>query len=268
VARQGSSLRRQTPLLVRETDREIAMNSTRRQFVAATLTAMPALSYAGTATGVQKPAVAADDPVWAQIQDDLKRLDNEVRNKRPTPQTLRAFESTLRFHAAHASSRGLDQRVALLVKKQLRAKGRAAFLADAAETHRLHERDAERRAAAQNRAFLPHVAPTAEELGVVADRLARGHYAAMIREAADASRKLADSAALELPQGVRLASSGGAMDSYCGDFSAVINGIKWLKDLICMLAAFDPPMFIAQCVALEAEVLILEMVEWSFCTLI
>ncbi|MEO8678292.1 MAG: hypothetical protein ABI665_04550 [Vicinamibacterales bacterium] len=227
---------------------------------------MPALSYAGPAARAQTPSPASDDPVWAQIQDDLKHIDEEIRNKKPTPQTLRAFESTLRFHAAHISSKGLDQRVAQLVKRQMRAKGRAAFLADAAETHRLHERDAERRAGAQNQAFLPHVAPTAEELGQVADRLARGNFAAMIREAADASRSLRERVAVDAPQGVRLVAYGGRVDGYCSDFGQIIAGLRWLKDFVCMLAIFDPPLFLAECAALQMELWTMEMFEWFFCT--
>ena len=244
------------------------MDSTRRQFVAATLTAMPALSYAGAVQRDQKSDAATGDPIWAQIQEDLKRIDEEVRTRKPTAQTVRAFESALRFHAAHAASKGRDQQVGQLIKRRMREKGRGAFLADALDLHRQHERHGRARVDAFSRQLPARPEPTVEELGAAADSLVRGNYVSTLRASASAARSLAESLPVEPLAGARVVALRGSMQDYCSDARAVNAGMAALKDLICLLAVFDPPMFAAECGALQFEVWLMESMIWIFCTVI
>jgi hypothetical protein len=246
---------------------------TRRQFVVTSLAGLPMLGHAGPAFpaaleiagGQRRQPAPRRDPVWEQIHADLARIYSELRASGKRPDSHRAFESTLRLHAAYSTAAGNAARIATLVADQVKAGGRSQLVQAVVEAGRAHHREAELRKHLED--FDATVGRrqdvTADAAERAIDLVLSGRYVPTLQAVADLEGRLAArfSAAAGMPaplQAVRQESD------LCRDIESAIQALQAITGIVCgLMIAF--PALAAECAALSVTLGILELEYWIIC---
>lgn len=232
------------------------MTPSRRTFVSGMMVGLPALAYATQRAPSSPPAV---DPVFAQIQADLRRICEEIRGNPRRTDSLRAFESTLRMHAAYSTRLGNDQRVIQLLAHKIDAGERGALVREAVrQGHRDH------RAAELTRLF-GRFDPamlgrdlTEDDIETGIDKILVGGHTPALIAAADLVRRKAEEAVQQANfRAVRLQSA-------CDIWGNSTDAIGAMAGLVCALTLIYP--FLApECAALGATWATMELLGIIFC---
>lgn len=244
------------------------MNSTRRQFVASTIAGLPVLIYTPSSQAQTRAGgPVQDDAIVTQIEGDLVRAYNELKENPKRVDALRAFESALRYHAAYATAANHNELFRKAVSKGIKAKGRAVFIDEVlADTHSEHRRRAEIKRRFPGFAFdskFSESKPLTREQTdrVVTDLLGRGFTPALV---ALADQVRATSRKLSAAQPVVHARIEMRNEQDCFYAKAAVEYLSGLVGIICALSAFQPE-FAAACAIAALELAVLEMVSWIAC---
>ena len=232
------------------------MTPSRRTFVSGMMVGLPALAYATQRGQLSPPAI---DPVFAQILADLRRISEEVRVTPRRPDSLRAFESTLRMHAAYSTGLGIDQRVRQLIASRIDAGERGDLVREAVrQGHREHR-------AAELRRLFGRFDPamlgrdlTANDIETGIDTILAGGHTASLIAAAELVRRKADEAVQQANfRAVRLQSN-------CDIWQQQTDMVAAFGALICALIIIYP--FLApECAAFGATWAVMELIGIVFC---
>jgi hypothetical protein len=229
----------------------------RRMFVSGMLASLPTLAIAGV-----QPAVRVEpDPVWTQIMHDLQRIYGELTADASRRDSLRAFESTIRMHAAYSTALGNPARIQRAVASRLRG-GKREFLDEARRMGSREHRDAELRR------WLPkpegrrydRPEPSDEELEQVASGVSRRGHIPILISAANLARTLAD----QKPQVARVRLATAQWD-LCQQMEAEIAALTFLTGIVCAMTVAMPALA-PECAALAATLAVTEFAYFIFCT--
>jgi hypothetical protein len=232
------------------------MTPSRRTFVSGMMVGLPALAYA---TGRAQPSRPAVDPVFAQIQADLRRIYEEIRRNPRRTDSLRAFESTLRMHAAHSTGLGNDQRVKKLLADTIDAGQRGELVREAVrQGHREHR-------AAELRRMFGRFDPamlgrdlTEDEIETGIDKVLVGGHTSALIAAADLVRRKAEEAVQQANVRVVRVQSG------CEIWQNQTEMMGVLAGLVCALTLLYPVLAV-ECAALGATWATMELLGIIFC---
>jgi hypothetical protein len=243
------------------------MNSTRRQFVASTIAGLPVLMYTPHSQAQTRVGPVQDDAIMTQIEGDLVRSYNELKENPKRVDALRAFEGALRYHAAYATAANHNDAFRKALAKGIKAKGRAVFVDEVvSDTHAEHRRHAEikRRFPGFNfdTKFSDSKPLTREQTDrVVSDLLGRGFTPALVAMA-DQVRLVSGKLATAQPMVQVRTATRDERDCYYA--KAAVEYLSGLVGIICALAAFQPE-FAAACAIAGLELAVLEIVSWIAC---
>jgi len=244
------------------------MNSTRRQFVTATMAGLPVLMYtpASAAQGRRGPA-HPEEPVLQQIGDELTRTYNELKDNPKRVDSLRAFESALRLHAAHATAAGHNDLIKTALAKRIKERGRDVVIDEVvSDTHTAHRREAEIKRRFPAFTFDPRYAaaePVArEQVDRVVGDLLRGGFTAALVGLADQVKALNEKLAAAQVQGNARVVRRDESDCYYARVAAEYANA--LLGMVCALAVFQPE-FAAVCAVMGMEVAIMQIVAMIAC---
>ena len=243
------------------------MTTTRRQFVAGTLAGVPALVLAPDGLARQaRPATPVGDAVWEQIRWELSRVYDELRKGVARADSLRAFESALRMHAAHASATRFDAALARALGARLDRNGRPALIEEVARRSRSHDH---RRDVEMLRAFpnyrpdprVPHQPFTAAEVDTAIDVVAAGKASRTLLVAADELRRRVEQLVARQTEAVNHRR---VRQDDCWALQQAIRAMEALTGLVCALAVLQPELMPA-CVVSAFEVAMLQLTYWIMC---
>jgi hypothetical protein len=242
------------------------MTPSRRQFVAGALAGVPGLMLDTSVLAQrQGSAPAAPDAVMAQIRRELARVYDELKGGAVRVDAIRAFESTLRMHAAHVEATGLDRTVRSRLAARITAVGRASVIDDvvgSAQGHRRHDeiRRLFPRYVPDGRAREPLSAERAET-GINAV-LVSGASPALISLAAELQKEVERRvAAGPQPVNIRRVQSGD-----CWAMRQSLNALEVAVALVCALSMIDPALG-PVCAVLGFEYAVGQMVYYVTCEL-
>ena len=244
------------------------MNTTRRQFVAASAATLPALLCISEGEVDARGQAPADDPVLGQIETDVARTYEELTDNPRRVDSLRALESSLRFHATYASA-NLDEVIRKKLKRSIRDRGRAQWIDDIiADQHHAHRRIAEikkRHPRLQLDPRLSEFRPMAREDAEQAlDKFEKLGTAPCLIALADSVQRLREQVAAQpADHVVRAATQFGW--SPCEQLSMTASFLEWEVTFVCSLSAFDP-VLIPVCATLGLELAAAQFLYWAACS--
>jgi hypothetical protein len=241
------------------------MTPTRRQFVAGTLAGVPVFLLAPTSLGQRgRPPVPPADPVWDQIRRELTRVYEELRSGPVRADSLRAFESALRMHAAHATATGFDAVLKRSIGARLDAVGRAQVVDDIARGAHIHRRDREIRKQFPRfvpDARIPHMAIAAEDIDRVLTGVVDGGASPILLAAADELRRKVEELAARQPQA---AAFHRVKQDTCWAMQQSLRALEALTGIICALSVVQPELAPA-CAVSAFELGMLQLAYWLTC---
>lgn len=243
------------------------MNSTRRQFVTATIAGIPVLMYTPASEAQGRQGAHPDEPVLQQIGDELIRTYNELKDNPKRVDSLRAFESALRLHAAHATAARHNDLIKTALAKRIKERGRDVFIDEvASDTHGVHRRDAEiKRRFPGFRTDSRYAATepmTRDQVDRVTGDLLRGGFAAALVGLADQVKALNEKLAAAPAQGNARVVRRDESDCYYARMAAEYANA--LLGMVCALAVFQPE-FTAVCAVMGMEVAVMQIVAMIAC---
>lgn len=228
--------------------------TSRRQFVAASIAGLPMLAHAGAASsGPLAPQAAASggqailvDPVLDQTIAAMRELVAEG-DARPASRkaSARAIEATLGIQAVHIAQHYDAQLQRGLRRRQARV-GRAALLDDLVRSaHTRHGRTV-----------------THEQVEQVLTQLEQGGFAGCLREMQRALRV----ARLNAPDAVQAVKAGLVQFDFCSDVKRAIEMAENAASIICALAVLEPTWALEPfCGAATLLVVSYKAMEWWWC---
>jgi hypothetical protein len=244
------------------------MNATRRQFVTATVTGLPVLmSTAASAAQGQPGNAPADDPVLQQIGDELVRTYNELKDNPKRVDSLRAFESALRLHAAQATAARHNELIKASLARRIKEQGRDTFIDEVvSDTHGAHRRETEIKRRFPGFRLDPRYAsaepPVREQVDRVAGDLLRGGFTAALVGLADQVKAVNEKVAAAQVQVNARVVRRDESDCYYARMAAEYANA--LLGMVCALAVFQPE-FVAVCAVMGMEVAIMQLVAMIAC---
>ena len=170
------------------------MVPTRREFVAGAVAILSTGVQAGSAQSSRSAAPGQGTPgMWARIDSELFRIQQELRANPNRVDSMRAFESTLRILSTYVSDTGVNQIISSQVKRMVETVGR-----DQLASKLIENPDIKRAGASNLRSRFPGFRPdeypspalTQAAIDRAVDRLSNAGYSASLQEAADAIREL------------------------------------------------------------------------------
>ena len=244
------------------------MNTTRRQFVATTAATLPLLLCGADAEVAVAAAAQADDPILGQIEGDVARTYEELIENPRRIDSLRALESSLRFHATYASTH-LDANIKKALKRGLKERGRAQWIDDIiADQHHAHRRIEEikkRHPRLQLDPRLSEFKPMLREDAEQAlDQFEKAGTAPCLIALADRVQKLREQVGVQpADHVVRAARQFGW--SPCEQLSMTCSFLEWEVTFICSLSYFDP-VLLPVCATMGLELAAAQALYWVFCS--
>jgi hypothetical protein len=217
---------------------------------------LPALAYA---TGRAQPSRPTVDPVFAQIQADLRRIYEEIRSNPRRTDSLRAFESTLRMHAAYSTGLGNDQLVRRLLADRVDAGERGDLVREAVrQGHREHRAAELRRLFGRFDPALLGRDLTEDAIDAGIDKVLIGGHTSSLITAADLVRRKAEEAVQQANFRVVRLQSG------CEIWQNQTEMMGVLAGLVCALTLLYPVLAV-ECAALGATWATMELLGIIFC---
>jgi len=244
------------------------MNTTRRQFVAASAATLPALLCASDVDLAARAPQPVDDPVLGQIEADVARVYEELAENPRRVDSLRSLETSLRFHATYASAY-LDDNIKKELKRQIKNRGRAEWIDDIiADQHHAHRRIAEikkRHPRLQLDPRLSEFRPMKREDAEQAlDRFEKVGTAPYLIALADGVQRLREQAAAQPADHVVRATMQFGW-SPCEQMNMTVGFLEFEVTLVCSLAVFDP-VLIPVCGVLGLELASAQFLQWALCS--
>ena len=244
------------------------MNTTRRQFVATTAATLPVLLYGSSTEGTVAAAVQADDPVLGQIEADVARTYEELTDNPRRVDSLRALESSLRFHATYASTH-LDGVIKKTLKRSIKERGRAQWiddiLADQHHAHRRIEEIKKRHPRLQLDPRMSEFRPMAREDAEQAlDQFEKAGTAPGLIALADRVQRLREQVAAQGADHVVRANMQFGW-SPCDQLSMTVSFLEWEATFVCSLSVFDP-VLAPVCATLGLEWSAAQFLYWALCS--
>ena len=230
--------------------------TSRRQFVAASLAGLPMLAHASTAapqaSATQAPSPAPSrsvlvDPVLDQTLAAARELVAEGDAKPAARKTsLRALETTLGIQATHIALH-YDAQVQRALRRRQARIGRAAFIDELvrnAHDHRGHT-------------------VTHELVDQVLTKLEQGGFAGCLRDLQRALRVTR----LNAPDAIQAAAARGVQFDFCADVKIAIEAAETAASIICSIAVLEPTWALEPfCAAAGLLVATYKAMQWWWCT--
>jgi hypothetical protein len=250
-------------------DQESVMNTTRRQFVAASAATLPALLCVSEGEVNARGQGSADDLVLAQVDADVARAYEELADNPRRVDSLRSLETSLRFHAAYAAGSGLDDRIKTALRRQVRRRGRAQWLDDVlADPHHAHRRIEEikkRHPRLQLDPRLSEFRPMKrEDLEQALDQFEKAGTAPCLIGLADGMQKLREQVAAQRADHVVRASMQFGW-SPCEQLAMTVSFLEFEVTFVCSLSVFDP-VLAPVCGVLGLELASAQFLYWALCS--
>ena len=228
--------------------------TSRRQFVAASLAGLPMLAHASAAAPAALSTQAASgqprnvlvDPVLEQTFQTLRELAAEGQAKPSSRKaSARAIEATLGVQAAHIALH-YDPQLQRALRRRAARVGRAALIDELVRSAHDHQR---------------HTV-THEQVEVVLTKLEQGGFAGCLR---DLQRALS-AARLNAPDAVQAASLLPAQYDFCSDLRWVIEIAEQAAAIICSIAMLEPTWALEPfCAAAGLAVATYKAMQWMWC---
>jgi hypothetical protein len=229
--------------------------TSRRQFVTASLTGLPMLAFASPAApaALTSQAAAASqgrailvDPVLEQTFDTLRELAAEGEAKPSSRKaSARAIEATLGVQAAHIALHYDPQLQRALRRRKARV-GRAALIDEMVRSAHDHKRHN----------------VTHEQVDLVLTKLEQGGFAGCLRDLQRALRV----ARLNAPDAIQAAALLPAQYDFCSDLRWVIEAAEQAASIICALAMLEPTWALEPfCAAAGLAVATYKAMQWLWC---
>jgi hypothetical protein len=234
---------------------ELDMQQTsRRQFVTASLAGLPMLAHASAAAPATfAPQAAARvqgsalvDPVLDQTVTTLRELVAEGEAKPSARKaSARAIEATLGVQAAHIGLHYDSQLQRALRRRQARV-GRAALIDQMVRSAHDHKRHS----------------VTHEQVDLVLTKLEQGGFAGCLRDLQRAVR----AARLNAPDAVQAVALLPGQYDFCADLRWVIEIAEQAAAIICSLAVLEPTWALEPfCAAAGLAVAMYKAMQWIWC---
>jgi hypothetical protein len=240
------------------------MTPSRRQFVAGTLAGVPVFLLAPSSVGQRPRPVPPADPVWIQIGRELARVYEELRSGPLRADSLRAFESALRMHAAHASATGFDAALKKSLSARLDAVGRSRIvdeLTRGADGHRRHDEVRKHFPRYVPDERIPRVVISAEDADRVLTGVAAGGASPLLLAAADEIGRKVEELVARQPQP---ASFRRVQHDQCWAMQQALRALEALTGLVCSLVILQPELAPA-CAISAFELAGLQLAYWWMC---
>lgn len=228
--------------------------TSRRQFVAASLAGLPMLAHASAAAPAALSTQAASgqprnvlvDPVLEQTFQTLRELAAEGQAKPSSRKaSARAIEATLGVQAAHIALH-YDPQLQRALRRRAARVGRAALIDELVRSAHDHQR---------------HTV-THEQVEVVLTKLEQGGFAGCLRDLQRALR----AARLNAPDAVQAASLLPAQYDFCSDLRWVIEIAEQAAAIICSIAMLEPTWALEPfCAAAGLAVATYKAMQWMWC---
>jgi hypothetical protein len=229
--------------------------TSRRNFVTASLAGLPMLAYASSAAPAAPATQAAAsaqnknvlvDPVLEQTFATLRELAAEGEAKPSSRKaSARAIEATLGVQAAHIALHYDPQLQRALRRRQGRI-GRAALIDELVRSAHDHQRHN----------------VTHEQVEVVLTKLEQGGFAGCLRDVQRALRV----ARLNAPDPVQAAALLPAQYDFCSDLRWVIEVAEQAAAIICSIAVLEPTWALEPfCAAAGLAVATYKAMQWLWC---
>ena len=229
--------------------------TSRRQFVAASLAGLPMLAHASSAAPAAFAAKAAPSGQGAPVLIDpvLDRTIATVRelvaegDARPASRkaSARAIEATLGIQAAHVALH-YDAQVRRGLRRRQAQVGRAALIEELVKSARDHQRHA----------------VTHELVDTALTQLEQGGFSGVLLELQRAVR----AARLNAPDAIQAAALRPAQFDFCADVKRAIEVAEIAAGLICAMAVLEPALFLEPfCAAAGLVVAAYKAMEWWWC---
>jgi hypothetical protein len=229
--------------------------TSRRQFVTASLAGLPMLAYAGPAAPAAAAAQPASrgrggptlvDPVLDRSVATIRELVAEGE-ARPASRkaSARAIEATLGIQAAHIGLHYDAQLQRALRRRESRG-GRAALIDEMVRAAHDHQ----------------HLAVTHDLVDAALTKLASGGFAACLL---DVQRSLR-AARLNAPDAFQAAALSPAQFDFCADVKRAIELAEIAAGIVCAIAVLEPTLALEPfCAAAGLLVASYKALEWWFC---
>ncbi len=228
--------------------------TSRRQFVAASLAGLPMLAHASSAPAALTPQAASAgqgrnllvDPVLEQTFMTLRELAAEGEAKPSSRKaSARAIEATLGVQAAHIALHYDPQVQRALRRRQARV-GRAALIDEMVRSAHDHKRHN----------------VTHEQVDVVLTKLEKGGFSGCLRDLQRALR----AARLNAPDAVQAAALLPGQYDFCADLRWVIEIAEQAAAIICAIAVLEPTFAMEPfCAAAGLAVAMYKAMQWLWC---
>ena len=229
--------------------------TSRRQFVTASLAGLPMLAYASPAAPAALAPQAAPagqgrnilvDPVLEQTFATLRELAAEGEAKPSSRKaSARAIEATLGIQAAHIALHYDPQLQRALRRRRARV-GRAALVDEMVRS--AHD---------QKRHTVTH-----EQADLVLTKLEQGGFSGCLRDVQRALR----AARLNAPDAIQAAALLPGQYDFCADLRWVIDIAEQAAAIICSLAVLEPTLALEPfCAAAGLAVATYKAMQWLWC---
>ena len=229
--------------------------TSRRQFVTASLAGLPMLAYASPAAPAAPASQAAAraqagavlvDPVLEQTITTLRELVAEGEAKPASRKaSARAIEATLGVQAAHIGLH-YDAQVQRALRRRQARIGRAAFVDELVRSAHDHKR---------------HTV-THEQVELVLTKLEQGGFSGCLRDLQRAVR----AARLNAPEAVQAAALLPGQFDFCADLRWVIEIAEQAAAIICAIAVLEPTLALEPfCAAAGLAVAMYKAMQWWWC---
>jgi hypothetical protein len=228
--------------------------TSRRQFVAASLAGLPMLAHASSAPAAFAAQAAPSgqgapvliDPVLDRTIATVRELVAEG-DARPASRkaSARAIEATLGIQAAHVALH-YDAQVQRGLRRRQARVGRAALIEEMVKSARDHQR---------------HTV-THELVDTALTQLEQGGFSGVLRELQRAIR----AARLNAPDAIQAAALRPAQFDFCADVKRAIETAEIAAGLICAMAVLEPALFLEPfCAAAGLALAAYKALEWWYC---
>jgi hypothetical protein len=230
--------------------------TSRRQFVAASLAGIPLLAHASSAPAALAPQAASPgrgknilvDPVLEQTINTLRELIAEGDAKPSSRKaSTRAIEATLSVQAAHIGLH-YDSRLQGALRRRQARVGRAALVDEMVRSAHDHQRHN----------------VTHEQVDLVLTKLEQGGFAGCLRDLQRALR----AARLNAPDAVQAAALLPGQYDFCADLRMIIDIAEQAASIICSIALLEPTWALEPfCAAAGLAVAMYKAMQWWYCYL-
>jgi hypothetical protein len=200
---------------------------------------------------IRATAAKPRDEVGDHILNEARRLAHQAQSRVRPHETMTAFATNLRLHAAHIRSTGQDILIADAVARHVRKHGRQALL-DAAHSPAAMQRHMDQlHAEGLDDLMIPESPSTPEQADqALTSLMIPGTLAANMERMADAIDHASERVALSGQPHVVLAQDIGG---FCQVMASLCNVLKLATAIICAISAAGGPEFAPICVVIGVE---------------